>query len=579
MLSVVCVGKQMGSIMGATLLSTMRDEAPFILEWVSYHKAIGFDRIVVFSNDCTDGTDRILDALDAAGEVVHVRHNPPADLPIAAEISRLVLKWGLIPNEDWAIWLDADEFLNIHVGDGRVEDLAAVVGNARGMCISWRIFGDSGQSFFRGAFLAEPFTGCAAPGQAWQNVKTFFRFGPDISELFQHKPILTPEFWLEDGRFLSSSGVEMHRNSDLMRKWVKGRKRGKILESEAGWNVAQINHYAVRTNRLFEYKKARGRIGEANKGGEQRYSDGYFRGLNLNSAEDKSILRWSDIAADGSKALAKRIQPELDVAVVIAENYSSDVVQIKIEDSSVYELPTIPKNDAASHRYKRMHKAHHDEIDERKYSNALLAKAITGIIGPREVIDVGCGIGLLLSYLADSGAEVTGVEGQWLEEEAMVLEASRYLHVDLEHPFKLERRFDLCCSIEVAEHLEPDRADSFVHDLCALSDAVVFSAAIGGQGGRGHKNEQWQEYWCDKFEARGYGTYDPFRQALRRDPKVLPWFQQNVLLFLRNGHPLTEKLANAKITPALANMILPIYHQKILNRTRRGYRKKIAAMS
>lgn len=37
--------------MSFTLFSAMKNEAPFLLEWVAYHKAIGFDRIVIYSND------------------------------------------------------------------------------------------------------------------------------------------------------------------------------------------------------------------------------------------------------------------------------------------------------------------------------------------------------------------------------------------------------------------------------------------------------------------------------------------------------------------------------------------------
>ena len=96
-----------------------------------------------------------------------------------------------------------------------------------------------------------------------------------------------------------------------------------------------------------------------------------------------------------------------------------------------------------------------------------------------------------------------GLEGSWLHDDAKVLPADHYRVVDLEEPFSLPQTFDVCTCIEVAEHLEPNRADGVVRDLCALSDVVGFSAAVIGQGGKGHKNEQWQEYWCHKFIANG----------------------------------------------------------------------------
>jgi SAM-dependent methyltransferase len=559
--------------MGTTLLATMRDEAPFILEWVAYHQAIGFERIIVFSNDCIDGTDKVLSALETAGQVIHVPHKPVPEKLVAEQISQYVLEHDLIPDGDWVIWLDADEFLNIREGQGTVNDLIAATGSARGMCISWRVFGDAGQGSFSGSFIAEPFTSCAEPGEAWQNVKTLFQMGPDVVELFQHKPILSTTFWKQGRTFLSSSGKTLSQKSQYMKLWSQGKKRGKIATDEAGWDIAQINHYAVRTKRLFEYKKARGRIGAANKGGKARYTNAYYKGLNLNADTDTSILRWSNTVAIAAKQLADLIRPSLDIQTLITEGYPEDTIQPpKLNEQSLNDLA---ESSPDTRRYQRMHKDHYDEIDERKYSYSTLAATVMTALRPESVIDVGCGIGLLNSYMAKGGANVLGLEGNWLEDGSMVLPPEHYQRVDLEEPFSLNQEFDLCCCIEVAEHLEPNRADGFVADLCDLSEVIVFSAAIGGQGGKGHKNEQWQEYWCNKFEQNGYGTFDPFREAFRRDDKMLPWFKQNVLLFLKDGNPLCKSFADDKITPECANMILPTYHQKILRRTRRRLRKKL----
>lgn len=561
--------------MAATLFSTMRDEAPFVLEWVAYHMEIGFDRIIVFSNDCTDGTDQILASLAAEGLITHVDHAPSPDQSVAEQVAEQIRVRRMIADGDWAIWLDADEFLNIHPGDGRVDDLITAIGDARGMCISWRVFGDAGQDRFPGAFLAEPFDQCAVPGEAWQNVKTFFRYGPDVIELFQHKPILAPEFWDSGGRFLSSSGAELRRDDGLMQKWVAGKKRGKIAEDAAGWQVAQINHYAVRTKAMFDRKQARGRIGEPNSTSPQRYNDRYFRGLNLNGDRDRSILRWADKTRARAQQLSASLSERLNVPALIAKNYPSEFAT----GSDALDKGSSPSPAAAMtadvRRYQDMHKSHHDEIDERRYSNHRLAELIYGTCNPNTVVDVGCGIGLLLSFLQAQGAEVTGLEGLWLDKDSMILPPETYIRTDLEQPITLDRRFDVACCIEVAEHLEPDRAESFVADLCALSDVVVFSAAIGGQGGKGHKNEQWQEYWCHIFEAQGYRTFDPFRETLRRDPGMLPWFQQNVLVFIRAGHPLGQDLAIDQIPPETANMILPTYHRKVMRRTKKRYQKMV----
>ena len=83
---------------------------------------------------------------------------------------------------------------------------------------------------------------------------------------------------------------------------------------------------------------------------------------------------------------------------------------------------------------------------------------------------------------------------------------------DLENNIQIESKFDLAITLEVAEHLSEIRADSFIDDLCALSDLILFSAAIPDQGGRHHINEQWQSYWEPKrFKQRGYHVYDIVR--------------------------------------------------------------------
>lgn len=105
------------------LISSMKDEGPFILEWVAHHLVTGFDAIYVASNDCSDGSDRLLAALDAAGYIHHVPNVlAPGDIPQHAGYARIRRKHD-IDSADWLMMLDADEFLNVHIGSGHVRDL------------------------------------------------------------------------------------------------------------------------------------------------------------------------------------------------------------------------------------------------------------------------------------------------------------------------------------------------------------------------------------------------------------------------------------------------------------------------
>ncbi len=87
-------------------------------------------------------------------------------------------------------------------------------------------------------------------------------------------------------------------------------------------------------------------------------------------------------------------------------------------------------------------------------------------------------------------------------------------------------------SLEVAEHLPPECAEAFVDELISLSPVILFSAAIPKQGGEDHVNEQWPEYWAEKFQQRGYQIVDYLRRIIWSNPKVACYYKQNILIFI-----------------------------------------------
>lgn len=160
---------------------------------------------------------------------------------------------------------------------------------------------------------------------------------------------------------------------------------------------------------------------------------------------------------------------------------------------------------------------------------------ILNAVRPRSVVDVGCGAGTWARAFADAGVpDVVGVDGDWVDTKALLIPSDQFIRADLTRPFRLPRQFDLCLSLEVAEHLSPDRAAGFVADLTALSDVVVFSAAIPFQGGTHHLNEQWQAYWVEQFAAQGYVGVDYLRRRIWNLNRFNTWYYaQNAILFVR----------------------------------------------
>lgn len=148
------------------------------------------------------------------------------------------------------------------------------------------------------------------------------------------------------------------------------------------------------------------------------------------------------------------------------------------------------------------------------------------------VADIGCGTGTFLAAALASGSSYAfGIEGDWVSPEMLDDPRIVFEPQDLERAFT-GPRVDLALSLEVAEHLSPGRAADFVAELTRLAPAVLFSAAIPGQGGVGHVNEQWQSYWASLFSARGYAAYDVIRPKLWTDEAIPAWYRQNVVLYL-----------------------------------------------
>jgi SAM-dependent methyltransferase len=158
---------------------------------------------------------------------------------------------------------------------------------------------------------------------------------------------------------------------------------------------------------------------------------------------------------------------------------------------------------------------------------------VLDLVRPASVVDVGCGIGTWLAEFQAAGiSDYLGVDGDYVDRAALVIEPERFVAHDLGEPLDLGRRFDLAMSLEVAEHLPDEAAEPFVASLTALAPVVLFSAAIPYQGGNGHVNEQWPEYWQEIFARHQYVVVDCLRERIWRHKDVKPWYAQNLLFFV-----------------------------------------------
>ena len=165
---------------------------------------------------------------------------------------------------------------------------------------------------------------------------------------------------------------------------------------------------------------------------------------------------------------------------------------------------------------------------------------------PKSVVDLGCGRGAWLKACCDLGVEkAVGFDGPWNSQSKMLDERIVFQAVDLDSPIAADQKFDLAISLEVAEHLNAKSAATFVASLAKLSDVVLFGAAIAGQGGTNHINEQYQSYWGELFLKADFDIFDVLRPLYWNEQSVESWYRQNTFLYVKRGHPLAQRLENS----------------------------------
>ncbi len=264
------------------IVTTMKNEGPFILEWLAYHQAIGVENFLVYTNDCTDGTDTMFDLLQSKGILQH-RQNPFREMNLKPQHAALQAAEGedMLKSADWAICMDVDEFINIKVGNGTLAELYQTVGDANMISCTWRLFGNGDRHDFEDIYTIGQFNRCAEeyspkPHQAW-GFKTLFRNTGIFKKMGVHRPKgLHPQLW-EKINWVNGSGQPLPRG-EYRNAW-------RSTTETYGYDLVSLNHYAVRNAESFLVKRDRGRVNHVDRDQGLAY---WFR-MNNNAVEENSI--------------------------------------------------------------------------------------------------------------------------------------------------------------------------------------------------------------------------------------------------------------------------------------------------
>jgi SAM-dependent methyltransferase len=169
---------------------------------------------------------------------------------------------------------------------------------------------------------------------------------------------------------------------------------------------------------------------------------------------------------------------------------------------------------------------------------------------PESILDVGCGSGAWLKAYEEltNSNRYKGIDGDYVDSSSLIISNEHFITKNLEAEFDLQERFDLVLSLEVAEHLHEEYATTFVKSLTMHSDIVLFSAAIPGQEGTRHYNEQFPEYWEKIFNSCGYVCKDIIRDKIWDNKNISFWYKQNVLIYIKesklSSYPTISDLPN-----------------------------------
>ncbi|RXG99137.1 class I SAM-dependent methyltransferase [Bradyrhizobium sp. C-145] len=209
-------------------------------------------------------------------------------------------------------------------------------------------------------------------------------------------------------------------------------------------------------------------------------------------------------------------------------------------------------------------------------SASVIVPLVLRLFKVNSVVDVGCGVGAWLHEFATNGvSDYLGIDGDYVPRDQLRIPSERFRSMDLRSITDIGRKFDLACSLEVAEHLPESSANEFVSALVAAAPIVLFSAAVKGQGGRNHLNEQWPSYWAERFSGHGYSAFDCVRPQIYDDSRIRPWYRQNLLVFCR-GDRCPEGYSSLT-SPFDLDRVLPDYFEYKLQEVTEGKSAAIAA--
>lgn len=254
------------------ICAIFKNEYPYILEWIAYHRCLGINHFYIADNISIDGSTELLKALHELGVI---RRTPyPTEPGIPPQIGAYNSLFNLA-DEEWLAFIDADEFITPSNYEEGLNELLILLGdsNVSAVALNWAIYGSSCSIIPENTLVIERLTKRAGKDHPVnRHYKSLVR---KRDTLCAGK---TPhDFILHDEKFYIKTTGSLEAE-------IHG------LSKAVDWTKARINHYVIKSRAEFITKKsARGRATTVDMNLNRTLS--FFRSHDLNQVED-NIPRW-----------------------------------------------------------------------------------------------------------------------------------------------------------------------------------------------------------------------------------------------------------------------------------------------
>lgn len=268
------------------VFAAMKDEGPFILEWVAWYRMLGFE-VLIGINDCTDHSPQLLQCLADAGWLRFFEHSPKDRQPPKNSAHGGLRRHPALQDTDWLFICDVDEFLVLHRGDGSIDGFLNDVGrDFSGMAIHWRCFGNGGWKRYQDGLVHRQFRRCGLPGNSVNsNFKMLIRDPLRFKRFTDHAPVQPEMDWsLPENRIVDCEGRAID-------KFLTHPHPVRFTTAEQiTHKTAQLNHYVIRSDESFDLKRGK----PSASAFKDRYTERFYRARNRNGQRDLSARLYAE---------------------------------------------------------------------------------------------------------------------------------------------------------------------------------------------------------------------------------------------------------------------------------------------